>query len=73
MEHEALLVARIALYRRYLTEGADGDIALAYLWQIKRDEAALAVIAEGRNNERRQTGTTGGVLPMAGQRVPEDG
>jgi hypothetical protein len=77
MEREARLIARIALYRRYLREGADGDVARAYLWQIKIDEAALAAIAEGNGNNEQRTGTadrsTSAILPLAGQGISKDG
>ena len=46
MERIELLTARIALYRRYLSEGADGDVARAYLWLIRRDEVELATLAD---------------------------
>jgi hypothetical protein len=67
MERETLLIARIDLYRRYLSEGADGDVALAYLWQIKQDEAELMVLAVGHDKERRDTTATGRVLSPASQ------
>jgi hypothetical protein len=44
MERIELLRARIALYRRYLREGAEGDMASAYLWLIRRDEIEVAAI-----------------------------
>jgi hypothetical protein len=44
---------RIVLYRRYLAEGTDADKASAYLRQIKKDEAALAVIVEKLAQSRR--------------------
>jgi len=71
MERTALLIARIALYRRYLNEGVDGDVARAYLWQIKRDEAALAAIAEEHADEPPDA--TGAALPSARSETPEDG
>lgn len=45
MDHIELLKARITLYRRYLSEGVDGDMARAYLWLIRKDETELAAIA----------------------------
>lgn len=36
---------RIALYRRYLREGVDSDLAAEYLKTITADEAALAALA----------------------------
>jgi hypothetical protein len=36
---------RIMLYRRYLREGVDGDLAADYLRTIAADEAALAELA----------------------------
>ena len=51
MERIEFLRARIALYRRYLTEGADSDIARAYLWLIWRDEFELTTMANGHKNE----------------------
>jgi hypothetical protein len=44
MERIELLRARIDLYRRYLREGAEGDMASAYLWLIRKDEIELAAI-----------------------------
>jgi hypothetical protein len=44
MERIELLRARIAVYRRYLSEGADGDLARTYLWLIRQDEIALAAL-----------------------------
>jgi hypothetical protein len=44
MERAELLRARIGLYRRYLREGADGDLARAYLWLIRQDEIELTGI-----------------------------
>ncbi len=38
---------RIALYRRYLREGVEGDLAAEYLKSIVADEATLAAL-EGR-------------------------
>jgi hypothetical protein len=35
---------RIALYRRYLREGVEGDLAAEYLRTIAADEASLAAI-----------------------------
>jgi hypothetical protein len=46
MERIELLQARISLYRRYLNEGANGDMANAYLWLIRKDEIELTTIAE---------------------------
>ena len=66
MERTALLTARIALYRRYLNEGADGDIARSYLRLIKQNEEELTALRE-RNDEQR-AGTPSehaGVLPLA--------
>lgn len=73
MERQALLIARIALYRRYLAEGASGDVALAYLWQIRQDEAAMAIIAKERDNERRDAGATDGIPPAQSKTVSDDG
>jgi hypothetical protein len=39
---------RIALYRRYLSEGVDGRLALEYLRQITEDEAELERDETGR-------------------------
>jgi hypothetical protein len=60
MERVELLRARIALYRRYLREGADGDIATAYLWLIRKDEIELTALVESFRRE-----------PEAGQKNPE--
>jgi len=48
-----LLRARIALYHRYLREGAEGDMARAYLWLIRKDEIELATIVESDKDEPR--------------------
>ncbi len=40
-----MLRRRIALYRRYLRDGVDGELAAEYLRTIAADEAALAAIA----------------------------
>jgi hypothetical protein len=50
MERVDLLKARIAIYRRYLREGADGDMARTYLWLIRADEIELATIAARQKN-----------------------
>lgn len=42
---------RIALYRRYLREGVEGELAAEYLKTIAADEAALAAL-EGKRRER---------------------
>jgi hypothetical protein len=44
MERVNLLRARIGLYRRYLSEGADGDLARTYLWLIRQDEIELTAL-----------------------------
>jgi hypothetical protein len=51
MKRPELLKARIALYRRYLREGADGDMARTYLWLIRCDEIELTAIAESHKDE----------------------
>ncbi|HWB49496.1 MAG TPA: hypothetical protein VG651_10330 [Stellaceae bacterium] len=51
MDRIELLRARIILYRRYLSEGVDGDMARAYLWLIRKDEIELAAIAKSRENK----------------------
>lgn len=43
---------RIALYRRYLREGVEVELAAEYLKTIAADEAALAAI-EGEKRPRR--------------------
>ena len=48
-----ILRRRIALYRRYLREGVDGDLAAEYLKTITADEAALARIEGRRAGARR--------------------
>lgn len=75
MERKALLIARIALYRRYLAEGADGDVARAYLWNIKRDQAELAIIVQGRkDNDRAEgEGSDNGTPPPEGEGISRDG
>jgi hypothetical protein len=45
-----ILRRRIALYRRYLREGVDGDLAADYLRSILADEAALADL-EGKKRK----------------------
>ena len=50
MERIELLKARIALYRRYLREGVDGELATAYLWLIRRDEIELGALIEVPEN-----------------------
>lgn len=42
---------RIALYRGYLREGVNGNLAREYLKEIAKAEAALAAL--GENNKRR--------------------
>jgi hypothetical protein len=56
MERIELLRARIALYRRYLSEGTDGDTAKAYLWLIRQDEIKLTAIAVRQEQEQAQVG-----------------
>lgn len=51
MERIALLKARIALYRRYLKEGVDGELATAYLWLIRQDEIELTALTDSRKKE----------------------
>lgn len=53
MERIELLRARISLYRRYLREGAEGDMASAYLWLIRKDEIELAAIVESDKDDLR--------------------
>jgi hypothetical protein len=43
-ERADLLRQRIALYRRYLAEGVDGELARRYLREIVEAEAELADI-----------------------------
>jgi hypothetical protein len=50
MERIEFLKARISLYRRYLTEGVESNMARAYLWLIWRDEIELAAIANSHKN-----------------------
>jgi len=38
---------RIALYRRYLREGVDGDLSAVYLEEITKAEAELGRLADG--------------------------
>ncbi|HTW50320.1 MAG TPA: hypothetical protein VME45_00295 [Stellaceae bacterium] len=51
MDRIELLKARLILYRRYLSEGVDGDLARAYLWLIRKDEFEIATIAKSRKEE----------------------
>jgi len=44
VEDPADILRRIAVYRRYLREGVDGDLAAEYLKTICSDEAELARI-----------------------------
>lgn len=46
-----MLHRRITLYRRYLAEGVDADLARQYLDDIRAAEAELAEIEN--DNERR--------------------
>lgn len=39
---------RIALYRRYLREGVEGELAAEYLKTIAADEAALVALKRGK-------------------------
>lgn len=71
MERVELLRARIALYRRYLSEGAEGDMARAYLWLIRRDEVELTAIAAGATTPR-QTGPDAETSPPARSDHPTD-
>ncbi len=50
-ERAELLRRRIALYRRYLTEGVDVDLARQYLNDITEAEAELEAIE--KNLEKR--------------------
>jgi hypothetical protein len=51
MEERAdMLRRRIALYRRYLSEGVDAALAGEYVRQLAEDEVELAAIESG---ERR--------------------
>jgi len=43
----ATLRRRVALYRKYLSEGVDADLARTYLAEIAKDEALLAEIEGG--------------------------
>lgn len=61
MERIELLRARIALYRRYLSEGADGDMARTYLWLIRQDEIELTALAD--TPEDKPTGEDGRMPP----------
>jgi hypothetical protein len=59
MERIEFLRARIALYRRYLREGVDGEVATAYLWLIRHDEVELTGLAKGSEDDTapgRETG-----------------
>lgn len=75
MERIELLKARITLYRRYLSEGADGDMARAYLWLIRKDEIELTGIGGRQKNKEQDRGdkTTRGILPVARFGIPKDG
>ena len=64
MDRTELLRARITLYRRYLSEGVDGDVARAYLWLIRKDEIEIATIADNRKEEADTKG--------AGSERPEE-
>jgi hypothetical protein len=43
---------KIALYRRYLADGVDADLAERYLREIKRTEAELARIDEDSDQRK---------------------
>lgn len=60
MEYVELLKARIALYRRYLSEGAVGDVARSYRWLMRKDEIELTAIAQQRESAQ---GTAAGDVP----------
>jgi len=47
-ERAELLRRRIALYQRYLREGADATLAAEYVRQIGQEEAELKEIEAGR-------------------------
>lgn len=54
MDRIELLKARITLYRRYLSEGVDGDMARAYLWLIRKDETEIAAISSSDKGESQR-------------------
>ena len=47
-ERVEFLRRRIELYRRYLREGVDIELAIEYLRQLSEDEAELAAIESGK-------------------------
>lgn len=51
-ERAEMLRRRIALYRRYLAEGVDAELAWHYLNEIASAESQLAELRE--QNERRE-------------------
>ena len=59
MERTEFLKTRIALYRRYLRESAEGDMARAYLWLIRQDEIELTTIVETHKNALQTDTDTG--------------
>lgn len=63
MDYIELLKARIALYRRYLSEGADGDIARSYRWLIRKDEIELTTITQ--QQQTTQPTETGDDPPLS--------
>jgi hypothetical protein len=60
MERIEFLRARISLYRRYLREGVDGEVATAYLWLIRQDEVELTGLAKGSDDDTAPDGETEG-------------
>jgi hypothetical protein len=56
MERIEFLKARIGLYRRYLREGVDADVAAAYLWFIRKDEIELTAIVESKTEAAPEAG-----------------
>jgi hypothetical protein len=72
MDRIELLRARIGLYRRYLSEGADGDLARTYLWLIRQDEIELAaLVADFEKTSAPEDGNPE-AIPPARSRTPKD-
>lgn len=56
-ETSDMLRQRIAIYRRYLSEGVDGDLARSYLNEIMKAEAELRDL-EGQERKARADRST---------------
>ena len=72
VERIELLRARIAFYRRYLREEAEGDMARAYLWLIRRDEIEVTTItASGKTRSQAEPNADPQNSPPARSKRPK--